>query len=260
MMDDDQGADMNDVRVVVAGAPTSAVVPAKERTLNGPNPEGSAGILSKGLFLWVNPLFSYAKFKSTQNGEIEQADLWDLAAQDKSENIAKAFDAGWDRAAQDLVRSHTVVPADVNDSTDQPVTEKEAYHMLKSGLWEVGGRRMKISACFLLLSSCFMFTYPVLLASIVDYIEEVDTREVSDGYMYALAIFVAMLCRTVANNLYFFHQTRASYSMRSCVTSAVYRKSLRLSSSSRQGKTIGEIVNIMQVSSLVQPIYIYICL
>ena len=69
------------------------------------------------------------------------------------------------------------------------------------------------------------------------------------GYAWAVGLGVAMAIKAVTENIYFYLVVRSGWKLRSSVTTAVYRKSLRLTAAARQRKTVGEIVNLMQLDS-----------
>jgi len=58
-----------------------------------------------------------------------------------------------------------------------------------------------------------------------------------------------MACKAVTENSYFHMVYRSGYQARVAVSVAVYDKSLRLANAERQGTTLGELVNLMQVDA-----------
>jgi ABC-type multidrug transport system fused ATPase/permease subunit len=58
-----------------------------------------------------------------------------------------------------------------------------------------------------------------------------------------------MLAKAMSENMYFHSTFRMARQVNAALTSAVYRKSLRLAPASRQNFTVGEIVNLMQLDS-----------
>jgi ABC-type multidrug transport system fused ATPase/permease subunit len=58
-----------------------------------------------------------------------------------------------------------------------------------------------------------------------------------------------MVTKSIFENIYFWCMFRAGWKARSVISTAVYRKSLRLTASARQARTLGEIVNLMQLDS-----------
>ena len=58
-----------------------------------------------------------------------------------------------------------------------------------------------------------------------------------------------MAMKALLENIYFHSAIRAGWQVRSAITTAVYRKSLKLSAASRQARSLGEMVNYMQIDA-----------
>ena len=57
------------------------------------------------------------------------------------------------------------------------------------------------------------------------------------GYFYTIVLIIATLVNTIINSQYYFQQYNIGLKVRTALTSAIYRKSLRLSSSGRREMT-----------------------
>ncbi|GMR45589.1 hypothetical protein PMAYCL1PPCAC_15784, partial [Pristionchus mayeri] len=67
------------------------------------------------------------------------------------------------------------------------------------------------------------------------------------GISYALLMFIVSELRSMILNAYFNIMMRMGMKIQTALTSAVYRKTLRLSSTARRRKTVGEIINLMAI-------------
>ena len=67
--------------------------------------------------------------------------------------------------------------------------------------------------------------------------------------IYSLMLFGVLCVKTVIENQYFYAVTNLGANVRGVLSSAIYRKSLRLSSTGRANNTVGEIVNFMQLDT-----------
>jgi ABC transporter transmembrane region len=74
--------------------------------------------------------------------------------------------------------------------------------------------------------------------------EQFQTK-IGYGLLLCLGLFIVPLVQTVCLNVYFQRCYRAGMHVRAGIMTAVYNKSLRLSTGSRQRTTVGEIVNLM---------------
>lgn len=70
-----------------------------------------------------------------------------------------------------------------------------------------------------------------------------------EGYVWAVALFASFFFRTFVENAYFHRVVRVGYQIRTCLTTSVYRKALRLSPVARQETPTGQVVNLMQLDA-----------
>lgn len=69
------------------------------------------------------------------------------------------------------------------------------------------------------------------------------------GYLYAVALLVCATVQTMLLAHYFTRMYLVGMRIRTALTSAIYRKSLRMSNAARKESTVGEIVNLMSVDA-----------
>eukprot|EP00904_Undaria_pinnatifida_P009922 jgi/Undpi1/605/HiC_scaffold_10.g04069.m1 len=72
---------------------------------------------------------------------------------------------------------------------------------------------------------------------------------VKQAYLTCLGLFTVVTLKTAIENQYFYAVINLGTGMRGVLSTAVYRKSLRLAPSARQNATVGEIVNYMQMDA-----------
>jgi hypothetical protein len=211
----------------------------------------------------VNPLFSLSKKKRRAGAEIEDGDLWALADQDTTASLRSKFETGWKRGVARAKLKKNSAPTD--DNAPQSLTDEESYGALVSALWTVGGKGFKNAGFVKLVSTTVDLSMPVLINLVLTFIArstQPNTEDIAmlaaweankpaawEGYALAAGIGLATLVQSLADDAYIHSTWRVAYQVRSSVTTAVYRKSLTLSSASRQGKTVGEIVNFMQLDA-----------
>ena len=63
------------------------------------------------------------------------------------------------------------------------------------------------------------------------------TEEVWKGYFYTVLIIIATITTTIINNQYAYKQWLIGLQVRTALTSAIYKKSLKLSNSARKEMT-----------------------
>lgn len=109
-----------------------------------------------------------------------------------------------------------------------------------------------------LIHDICQFIGPVMLNKVTTFLEDTEAPK-SDGYKYALIMFVAALLQSLCLRNYFYLCFRTGLRLRSsCITMVYwiiarficrYNKALRLSSSARSQFNQGEIMNLMEVDS-----------
>ena len=85
---------------------------------------------------------------------------------------------------------------------------------------------------------------------IINFLRYVESDEPEwRGYIYMLALFVITILNTIINAQALFMQYDISLRIKTALISAIYRKSLRLSSNGRKEMTIGETTNLMAIDA-----------
>ncbi|GMS94756.1 hypothetical protein PENTCL1PPCAC_16932, partial [Pristionchus entomophagus] len=97
-----------------------------------------------------------------------------------------------------------------------------------------------------ILSDTLQFAQPFLLNQLITFVSSVDAPFWL-GITYALLMFIVSEVRSMILNAYFNIMMRMGMKIQTALTTAVYRKTLRLSSTARRKKTVGEIINLMAI-------------
>uniref|UniRef100_A0A915E4K3 ABC transmembrane type-1 domain-containing protein n=1 Tax=Ditylenchus dipsaci TaxID=166011 RepID=A0A915E4K3_9BILA len=127
-----------------------------------------------------------------------------------------------------------------NQNAELPSIIATLFSLFK---WQLIGATI-VKLCSDLLS----FANPLLLSELIAYIENPNAAWWY-GYGIALGLFIASELRSIFLNNYFLIMNSAGVEIQSVLTAAVYAKTLKLSNAARQGRTVGEIVNLMAIDS-----------
>ncbi|KAK0419050.1 hypothetical protein QR680_013923 [Steinernema hermaphroditum] len=228
------------------------------------SPEETASFLNRQSFWWFNGMVALGKRKP-----LEVNDLFKL----RTEMTAKVMDEEWERMWQeamvDYKAKHKVYKESrayvslVDAKTPLLGSEKKSYGSTvnvnappdedkpepPSIIWRLfllcrwdflGGTFVKI------WSDILQFANPILLNQLISFTEDANAPW-WQGIAYAIGIFIASELRSIFLNNYFYCMFRAGVRIQSILTTAVYRKTLKLSNSARREKTVGEIVNLMAI-------------
>jgi ATP-binding cassette subfamily C (CFTR/MRP) protein 1 len=192
------------------------------------SPEFSANLFSKLIFGWVDPLFRVGNKKGQT---LPQSELFPLSGVDDPAVISATFER--------LLKKHYEAghPQPVNAA----IREQFWAPMAKAGVVKFFNSSIRFSApIFLNFLLAWLTSAPKVGA---------DATKDYEGWMWACVLFVSMCLGTLAENNYFHRVVRVGYQIRMAITTAVYRKSLRLSPMARQETPVGKIVNLMQVDA-----------
>lgn len=174
-----------------------------------------AGKLNKATFSWMNGLLATGKAKT-----IDVDDVPSLAPQHLAQNLCARFQQHWpQKRAPNSVRSC----------------------LLKTFRWELA-----LCGILAFLKLCVMFVGPILIQSFVDFTAGKHLFEYQ-GYVLVLVLLVAKCVEVFASHQYNFNCQKLGMQIRSTLITVVYRKGLRLSSTSRQSHGVAQIVNYMSV-------------
>ncbi|NWS22729.1 MRP7 protein, partial [Pachyramphus minor] len=92
------------------------------------------------------------------------------------------------------------------------------------------------------------FSGPLLLNLLVNFMES-RQEPLSHGVLYALGLFAGSFLSALLRNQFSYEMNKVTLMVRAAVISAIYRKALRVSSTSLAHFTVGEIVNFMSTDT-----------
>ena len=245
--------------------------PADENKSSTPSPalappeESTANIFSKLILHWAHPIFSRASDLHKENKGLEIDDLLRLPEQDFGGVISPVFEEAWSthfekqqqqlkRLGQGQGQGQGQPDGDEGSSPKKIKTKSSLTH----ALWAVIGRRFMLAGIIKFFNTALQFSFPLLLSAVLKFMEDTQSGEIPVdapffekymGYWLSALLFVAMASKALTETIYFHAVYRAGYQARVAISIAVYNKALRLSSSARHGKTLGELINLMQVDS-----------
>nr|UEO57355.1 ABCC1 [Conogethes punctiferalis] len=207
-------------------------------------PESAAGFPSRLMFSWFDPLALSGFRKSLTEG-----DLWSLNPQDSSKEVVPRFDKIWERSLNKRENSsgaratYSTNAASVNF---KPENEKKPASILPALCLAFGGQFL-FGSLLKLFNDVLMFLSPQLLKLLIGFVE--SKEQLWKGYLYAVGLLACATVQTMLLAHYFTRMYLVGMRIRTALTSAIYRKSLRMSNAARKESTVGEIVNLMSVDA-----------
>ncbi|CAI7761253.1 unnamed protein product [Closterium sp. NIES-53] len=191
------------------------------------SPEAKANPFSKLIFWWLNPLMNAGYRKP-----LEQADLPPLPPCDDAKAVSVKFAHVW---AQEVQK-------------DKPSLTRALFRCFRY--------RLIIGALVQFVNVLLQATPPIFLNAVLLFIQGTPTDHFMKkifgdnyGYYAAAALFVVPTIRSLLDAQYNQIMFRLGVHVKTALVEIVYDKSLKLSNGARQGKSVGEIVTLMQVDT-----------
>ena len=188
-----------------------------------PSPESAASFPSRMLFTWFDGMVWRGWRRYLVN-----EDLWTLNPSDRCRGVIPVWDANWDEQKK----------------AKQP--KRKPLSILNTLVSSFGGV-FAASAILQLIYTIISFVSPQLVNFLIAFVE--SDEPMWRGYLYTITLIAVTMLNTIINSQYFFFQYSIGLKIRTALTSAIYRKSLRLSGASRKEMTVGETTNLMAIDT-----------
>ncbi|KAK4799126.1 hypothetical protein SAY86_024491 [Trapa natans] len=183
-------------------------------------PYHDAGLFSLATLSWLNPLLSAGAKRP-----LELRDIPLLAPKDRAKTNFKVLRLNWEKL-----------------KADNPLEKPSLAWAIIKSFWKESAS----NAIFAGLNTIVSYVGPFMISYFVDYLGGKETIP-HQGYVLAGTFFVAKLIETLTTRQWYLGVDILGMHVRSALTAMVYQKGLKLSSSSKQSHTSGEIVNYMAV-------------
>ncbi|XP_051222905.1 ABC transporter C family member 3 [Lolium perenne] len=185
-----------------------------------------AGFLSFLTFSWMWPLLAVGHRKT-----LDLADVPDLDHGDSVAGLLPSFKANLDALTGD-------------GSGGQKVTAFKLTRAIVRTVWW----HIVVTGLYALIYSLAIYVGPYLIDSLVQYLNG-DERYAGKGKLLVVTFIAAKVFECLSQRHWFFRLQQAGIRTRSVLVSTVYQKGLSLSSSSRQSRSSGEMINIISVDA-----------
>jgi len=186
-------------------------------------PMEDSDIFSILTFGWMTPLMKagYKKF-------LTEDDLWNVRRKDTTQYTEEQFTNAW-----------------------QKELKKPKPNLWLALAQAFGGPYVK-GALYKVIQDVLNYSQPQLLRYLIAFVSSYKTdkpQPVSTGLAIAGIMFIASVVQTVTLHQYFQHAFEVGMRIRSALTAAIYKKSMRLSNEGRASKSTGDIVNLQAVDT-----------
>ncbi|KAI8850822.1 P-loop containing nucleoside triphosphate hydrolase protein [Chytridium lagenaria] len=212
----------------------------------GPSPELTANLLSRGIIEWLTKFMVLASKKA-----LEYKDVFDVEPRFDAKRfgpfiekvLGEARDSYYAKNAENVEKER--LTGSIDESLKLMFRNKLIYALFSIMKWEwlAGG-----FAC--LLAAVAGVMSPVVLQFVIRHLLD-SSQPVWKGYMLCVLLFILQVVQSLALNTYRKINTGVGIGLKSAVMNVVFRKSLRLSSVSRQEYANGRITNFVSMDAQV---------
>ncbi|KAF5202715.1 ABC transporter ATP-binding protein/permease VMR1 [Thalictrum thalictroides] len=179
----------------------------------------SASLLSKASWHWMNPLL-----KKGYKDALSIDDIPSLAPMHRAERMSVLFESNY------------------------PKPHEKSKHPVQTTLLRCFWKELLFTGGLALIRLCVMYMGPLLLQKFVDFTAGKGSSPY-EGYYLVLILLAAKSIEVLCSHQFNFHSMKVGMLIRSTLITSLYKKGLRLTSSSRQAHGLGQIVNYMAVDA-----------
>ncbi|XP_057539878.1 ABC transporter C family member 14-like [Amaranthus tricolor] len=192
-----------------------------ESIVNDPNISdyGKANLFSKITWLWMNPVIN----KGYKN-PLKFDDVPSLPLDHSAQRMSELFESHWPKPGE-----HTKHPVAVT-------------------LFKCFWKSIAFTGLLAVIKLGVMYVGPVLIQSFVSFTSGMGSSPY-EGYYLVFTLLLAKTIEVLSTHQFNFHTQRIGIQIRSTLITALYRKGLKLSCTSRQNHGVGQIVNYMAVDA-----------
>ncbi|EEB15150.1 multidrug resistance protein, putative [Pediculus humanus corporis] len=214
-----------------------------------PAPEERCSALSKLTFSWFDKLI-WLGYKKP----LETSDLWPMNPEDTARHIVPLFDRYWEKSRKgNLINSTKRKASYLKKSGSVEFIsgreeKKKKYVSIVPALCKAFGPTFIFGVALKVVNDLLTFANPQLLKYLIGYIKNESDYEWK-GFLFAFSMLLASIFQTLVLSQYFRRMFIVGLRIRTALISAIYRKSLKMSTVARKESTVGEIVNLMSVDA-----------
>ncbi|XP_076273672.1 multidrug resistance-associated protein 1-like [Rhynchophorus ferrugineus] len=200
------------------------------------SPVKETGFLGKIIYTHIDSIL----FKGFRK-PLELKDIWYLDYENRSKNIVPMFEKEFKRRQDINKKKHH--HSDKNGNSPDRPGDVSVFPVLFSCFYPI----FIIGVICRFVSDIVAFVNPQILGYLISFIG--SDEPMWKGYFYAFVMFASGSFQTIIHNIHFLNLWTFGLRSQACLMSAIYRKALRISNSTKKDKTVGEIVNLMAVDA-----------
>ncbi|EGT53641.1 hypothetical protein CAEBREN_30570 [Caenorhabditis brenneri] len=200
-------------------------------------PELQSSFLNRLTLWWFNRIpMTGAK------RDLEIEDLYELDEQMSTEYLSKLWESVWEPKRQRYLHEMGIwLKKDPSGKTSPVTLPSVVSTLFRMFRWE-----FLLASVLKFTLDTLQFSSPFLLHQLLNFISS-ENAPLWKGLALSILIFSTSELRSLILNNYYYIMFRMAIKIQTSLTSAVYKKTLLLSSGARRNRTIGEIINVMAI-------------
>ncbi|XP_066289095.1 multidrug resistance-associated protein 1-like [Branchiostoma lanceolatum] len=217
-----------------------SAVSGADRGEKDPSPEESSSFLSRMTFWWFTP-FLQLGYKRP----LTATDLYPLRKEDTSQHLVPTFHHLW----QNELLSNEKSKAQHTDKDDTSEgKDKRTTWSLFAALFRCFWPLVTVTALFHAAGIILNLTWPQLLKLLIGFTKDKDEYQWK-GYLYTALLMTVTVSGSLVGKQFVHRCKTLNLRLKTVLTSAVYKKSLTVTSEARKSFTVGSITNLMSVDA-----------
>ncbi|XP_040570074.1 multidrug resistance-associated protein 1 [Lepeophtheirus salmonis] len=211
---------------------------------NNPCPLITSSFPSQISFSWLDSLL-WTGFKRNLSFD----DLWDLVPSLSSRTVVPIFLQRLDSALRRVKTNENGITYAKGDDNVEVKTkhEKKPQLSILPALARTFGPSILSAAVIKIVSDSLNFVPPLILKRIIKF--STNQEELWKGILYAVILFASSTVGSLVLSKFFYKMYVVGMKIKTSLISTIYRKALRVPTSTKKNISTGEIVNLMSVDA-----------
>jgi len=165
---------------------------------------------------------------------LEQSDMYELSEEVTSKEVVKKWDRNFAITVEKTKRKNPTI--------------KDPEVSVFPTILRTFGMEFMIGTFQKFVYDILSFVSPLIMSKLIAFTKD-ESQADWKGYYYACVLFMTSIMMSILLGQYSIRMYLIGVKIRTAITSTVYRKALKISSSARKNRTVGEIVNLMAVDA-----------
>ncbi|KAG4077224.1 hypothetical protein HA402_005279 [Bradysia odoriphaga] len=214
------------------------------KKVKNPSPEPTASFLNRILFHW----FTYTTYIGFRR-PLTENDIFDINPENTSRELIPPFDKYFAESIEKGRRQQSKKRRKMKKDDGESKPSKTTNGSVTPAIIKAYGVSFLHAGFLQVIIVALLFAQPFLLDELISFTFIAATAPLWQGLILAFGLFLVTFLSAIINGQYFYRTSLTGIRIKTGLISAIYRKALRISISTKKDTTVGEIVNLMSVDA-----------